>query len=53
MGYNAVKSIAQIVRKEVDKTTVKHDAFLPFVVATRANLTDKSVSQYFYVSKCP
>jgi ribose transport system substrate-binding protein len=53
MGYNAVKSIAQIIRKEVDKANVKHDAFLPFVVATRANLTDKGVSQYFYVSKCP
>jgi len=53
MGYNAVKSIAQIIRKEVAKKDVKHDAFLPFVVATRANLSDPSVSRYFYVTKCP
>jgi ribose transport system substrate-binding protein len=53
MGYNAVKSIAQIIRKEVDKKEVKHDVFLPFVVATRANLLDPSVSGYFYVTKCP
>lgn len=53
MGYNAVKSVAQLARKEVDKKAIKHDAFLPFVVATRANLDDKNVNQYFYVTSCP
>jgi ribose transport system substrate-binding protein len=53
MGYNAVKSAAELARKQTTKATIKHDAFLPFVVVTRSNVGDKDVSQYFYVSKCP
>lgn len=52
MGYEAVKLSAQLIRHQVDKASVKHDNFLPFVVATRANMKDQAISQYFYKTSC-
>src|SRR5215475_3561545 len=53
MGYDSVKLVSQLVRKEVDKASVKHDNLQPFVIATRDNLGDPAVSKFFYVNKCP
>jgi ribose transport system substrate-binding protein len=52
MGYEAVKLSAQLVRHQVQKTAVKHDNFLSFVVATRANMKDADIRQYFYKTSC-
>jgi len=52
MGFESVKLSAQLIRHQVEKSSVKHDNFLPFVVATRANMKDKNISQYFYKTSC-
>jgi ribose transport system substrate-binding protein len=53
MGYDSVKLVAGVVRKTVDKASIKHDNLLPFTIATRDNLSDPEVSKYLYVDKCP
>ena len=53
MGYDSVKLVADSIRRNVDKTTIKHDNLLPFTIATRDNIGDPEVSKYLYVDKCP
>lgn len=52
MGYDAVKTIAALARKTVQKTDVQHDHFLPFVVATRQNMNDPDIKKFFYKGSC-
>jgi ribose transport system substrate-binding protein len=52
MGYQSVKLVAQLARKQVDAASVKHDNLQPFVIATRDNLKDPAISKFFYVDKC-
>jgi len=53
MGYESVKTVAGVIRKTIDKATIKHDNLLPFTIATRDNIADPDVSKYLYVDKCP
>lgn len=53
MGYESVKLLAGVLDGTVDKASIKHDNLLPFVIATRDNITDPDVSRYLYVDKCP
>ena len=52
MGYDAVKLVSEVARNTVDRTSVAHDNFLPFVIATRDNIEDKDVAGFFYLDKC-
>src|SRR5205823_1836702 len=45
MGYDSVKLVAALVRKQVDKAAVKHDNLMPFTIATRDNLGDPAVAR--------
>lgn len=52
MGFDSVKLAADIAAGKEKASGVKHDQLLPFVVATRKNLSDPKISQYFYKSHC-
>lgn len=52
MGYQSVKLAEQLVRKQVQKSTVPHDNLLPFVIATRENMQNADIRAYFYQTSC-
>ena len=52
MGYDAVKTLSQLLRGEVKKAAVEHDHFLPAVVVTRANMNEPAVKASFYKTTC-
>lgn len=52
-GYNSVKLVTQILRKEVDPSTLEDVAHPPMIVATRDNLESPEVQKNLYVDSCP
>ncbi len=51
-GYNAVTLVTQILRGEVDPSTLEDVTHPPMVVATRDNLADPEVARNLYVDSC-
>lgn len=52
MGYQAVKLAADVARGKIQPSQVKESHLLPFVVASRKNISDPSVQKYLYKSSC-
>lgn len=51
-GYESVKLVAEIARKQVDPASLTYERSSPVVIATRDNIDSPEVSQYLYVSEC-
>ncbi|SHO64248.1 ribose transport system substrate-binding protein [Pseudoxanthobacter soli DSM 19599] len=52
MGYDAVKTLAELVRGKIKKSDVQHDHFLPSVIVTRENMSDPKIAASFYKATC-
>ncbi|GGE04134.1 ribose ABC transporter substrate-binding protein [Aureimonas endophytica] len=52
MGYDAIRTLAGLIRKEIPRASVEHDHFLPFVVVTQRNMDDPAVARSFYTTTC-
>jgi ribose transport system substrate-binding protein len=56
MGYNSVKLVAQVIRKEVDPATVVHDNPTPLYAITKDNADAPETKPWIYpadLSACP
>jgi ribose transport system substrate-binding protein len=56
MGYNSVQLVSQVIRKEVDPTTVKHDNPTALYAITKDNVDSPDTTQWIYpadLSACP
>ncbi|MDQ2965685.1 MAG: substrate-binding domain-containing protein [Chloroflexota bacterium] len=56
MGYNSVKLVAQVIRKEVDPATVKHDAPTALLAITKDNVDSPETLPWIYpadLTACP
>ena len=51
-GYQAVKLLAQVLRKEVDPKAVQHQMYLPGVIVTRDNVSSSGVQPFLYLASC-
>lgn len=55
-GYYSVKLVAQVIRKEVDPKTVKHDNPTPLFAITKENVDTPEAQQWVYpadLNACP
>ena len=52
MGYDSVRLISQLISGEVAIGDVDQSVKTEAVVATRANMDDPEVSNFFYVVSC-
>jgi ribose transport system substrate-binding protein len=56
MGYNSVKLVAQVIRKEVDPKTVVHDNPTPLFAITKENASAPETQPWIYpadLNNCP
>jgi ribose transport system substrate-binding protein len=51
-GFDSVTLVAKILRHQVDKSRVPHQAYPKSFIATRQNIDDPSLQKYLYKTSC-
>ena len=51
-GYDSVQLLVQILKGEVEASSVPYQQHSPIVVATRENLNDPEIQKFFYATEC-